>query len=135
MPEYTDVSAAVIKREGKVLIARRASGPRAGLWEFPGGKKEENESLESCLAREIREELGLEITVKRPFMTVEHTYPDICVRLHCFFCGTEQAPGELTAHHEIKWVSPGELAEFRFPEADQLVAEKLLAPEPEFQDD
>lgn len=125
LTEYTDVTAAIIKREGKVLIARRTSGPRAGMWEFPGGKQEENESLESCLAREIREELGLEITVDRLYMTVEHTYPDIRVRLHCFFCGTRQAPGELTAHHEIKWVSPGELAEFRFPEADQRVAEKL----------
>ena len=125
MPEYTDVTAAVIKRGGKILIARRDSGPRAGLWEFPGGKVEKDESLEACLAREIREELGLEISVNRHFMTVEHRYPDISIRLHCFYCETLHSPGRSTDHHELKWVKPGDLPEFSFPEADRQVANQL----------
>ena len=95
------------------------------MWEFPGGKQEDNESLESCLVREIREELGLEIIVNRLFKILEHIYPDIRIRLHCFFCESQQSPGELTAHHEIKWVSREELAEYRFPEADRQVAIQL----------
>ena len=125
MSEYTDVTAALIKRGGRFLIAKRSSGPRAGLWEFPGGKQEEDESLEACLVREIREELGLEISVNRHFMTVEHHYPDISIRLHCFFCETMQSPGKLTDHHEMRWVNRGELSGYRFPEADRQVAKQL----------
>ncbi len=125
LSEYTDVTAALIKREGRFLIARRSSGPRAGLWEFPGGKQEKDESLEACLVREIREELGLEVSVIRHFVTVEHHYPDISVRLHCYFCEALESPGKLTDHHETRWVKRGELSEFRFPDADRRVAELL----------
>ena len=125
MPEYIDVTAAVIRKGEKILIARRSSGARSGLWEFPGGKQEDGETLQACLAREIREELGLDIKIGRHFMTVEHDYPDIRIRLHCYLCETRQSPGGLTDHHETRWVKPGELAEFSFPEADRQVAERL----------
>jgi len=122
-----DVAAAVIIREGLVLIARRSSGPRAGLWEFPGGKQEPGETLESCLAREIHEELGTHVQVKRHFLTLEHTYPDIDIRLHVFFCEALSDMRTGDDHQEFRWVRPKELLRFSFPEADRLAAEKLVS--------
>jgi len=129
LDRFTEVTAAIIRRGDRVLIARRDGGPRAGLWEFPGGKQEEGESLEACLTREILEELGLEIRGLRYFTTVEQVYPDIMIRLHAFFCRAEEFPLDLSGHHEVKWVSPGELAAFEFPEADRQVIEELLRSE------
>ena len=126
MPEYTDVTAAIIEKEGRVLIACRTSGSRRGLWEFPGGKQETGETLEACLVREIREELGLDIDVGRHFLTVEQEYPDIRIRLHCFACTASGDPAEMSDHHEIRWVKQDELAEYSFPEADRAVAERLM---------
>jgi len=125
LPEFVDVTAAIISREDRILIARRSSGPRSGLWEFPGGKQEAGESREACLAREIREELEIEIVVGSHFITVEKQYPDMDIRLHCFYCTTSQDPGEMTDHHEIRWVKQDELAEYSFPEADRAVANQL----------
>ena len=127
MPEYVDVTAAIISREGEILIARRSSGPRRGLWEFPGGKLEAGETREECLAREIREELGLEIVVGSHFLTVEQEYPDMKIRLHCFSCTTGGSPAEMTDHHEVRWVKLAELGEFNFPAADREVAGKLTS--------
>lgn len=126
MSKIIDVAAAVIIRGGKVLIAQRSSGPRAGLWEFPGGKQEPGETLEACLAREIDEELGMKIEVKRHFATVEHAYPDLGIRLHLFFCesSSEMRAGE--DHHDVRWIRTDELPRFSFPEADRLAAEKLV---------
>ena len=82
-----DVVAAVIRRDGKILITQRLDNvDLAGLWEFPGGKVEAGESFDAALQREISEELGVKIRIGHEFFTVDHDYPTKSVRLHFFHC-------------------------------------------------
>jgi mutator protein MutT len=82
-----DVTAAVIRRGGEILVAQRPPGSRhAGRWEFPGGKREPDETLAACLIREIDEELGLEIDGLVLMGFVDHDEPDLRLRLHAFVC-------------------------------------------------
>src|SRR3954468_2882622 len=82
-----DVSAGLIFRAGKLLITQRhADAHLGGLWEFPGGKVECDETFESCLVRELREELGIEVAVRELVETIEHDYPEKRVRLKFFRC-------------------------------------------------
>ncbi|TLY89486.1 MAG: (deoxy)nucleoside triphosphate pyrophosphohydrolase, partial [Gammaproteobacteria bacterium] len=81
-PVILVVAAALYDRSGRVLIAQRPAGkPLAGRWEFPGGKVAAGESEHGALARELREELGIEMTAGRPFMRLTHAYPDREVEL------------------------------------------------------
>ena len=81
----TEVSAALIFHDGKLLITRRHDDAHlGGLWEFPGGKREPDETFEQCLVREIREELGVEISVGKLFESVTHAYPEKTVNLKFF---------------------------------------------------
>ena len=119
-----EVSAALIFRGGKLLITQRHAGAHlGGLWEFPGGKREAGETFEQCLVREIREELGVEISVGELFEEIAHDYPEKSVHLK-FFAGTllngEPQPLDCA---DIRWVSREELSDFKFPAADvQLLA-------------
>jgi 8-oxo-dGTP diphosphatase len=81
-----EVAAAVLRRaDGAFLLGLRPEGtPYAGCWEFPGGKLEPGETPHHALVRELQEELGIQSAVFFPWITVEHTYPDVHVRLHCF---------------------------------------------------
>ncbi len=124
-----EVSAALIFHNGKLLIAQRhADAHLGGLWEFPGGKRESDETSEECLVREIREELGMEISVGELFEEISHTYPEKSVRLK-FFIGKilsgELQPLDCAA---LKWVTKKELADFQFPAADAQLLEKLKSP-------
>ena len=114
-----EVSAALIFRDGKLLITQRhASSHLGGLWEFPGGKREAGETAAQCLVREIREELGVEITVGELFAEVSHAYPEKIVRLKFFVCkmiSGEPRPLDCAA---VKWAAKSELAYFEFPAAD-----------------
>jgi 8-oxo-dGTP diphosphatase len=87
----------LIRPDGRFLLASRPAGkPYAGYWEFPGGKLEVGESVEAALARELREELGLEIGPAHRWVTLEHDYPHAYVRLH--FCRVFDWHGEIAAH-------------------------------------
>ena len=109
--------AAVIEREGRILIARRPGGRHLeGLWEFPGGKRRPEESPEAALVREIREELDAGIAVGELLETVDWTYPEKRVRLSFFRCTIAGEPRGLEGQ-EIVWVRPAELARYHFPTA------------------
>ncbi len=128
-----DVSAALIFRHGKLLITQRhADAHLGGLWEFPGGKREPDETFEQCLIREIREELGVAIAVGKLFASVTHAYPEKIVRLEFFVCRLlargEPQPLGCAA---LKWVARSELAGYEFPAADAQLLEKLQT-SPEF---
>jgi 8-oxo-dGTP diphosphatase len=121
-----EVVAAVIRKDGKILITQRPDDVHlARLWEFPGGKVEAGESLESALQREIREELDIHIVVEDEFYSVEHAYPEKSVRLHFFNCGIKEGEPVALGVSDLRWVSPGELVQFDFPPADAQLIEKL----------
>jgi 8-oxo-dGTP diphosphatase len=120
------VVAAVIERDGRLLVSRRLAGTHlAGRWEFPGGKCEPGETHEACLARELAEELGLlHPTVGHELIVTEHAYPDRRVRLHFRACTIEESPiGRLG--QELRWVTPNELSGLDLPEADRDLVAKL----------
>ena len=96
-----EVTAAIIRRNGKILICRRAEGSCAHLWEFPGGKTELGETPFECLTRELREELNIEIKPLREYCR------SVCV------------------HEEMRWVLPNELTAFEWCPADRPVAEEI----------
>jgi len=121
-----EVSAALILHTGKLLITQRhVDAHLGGLWEFPGGKREAGETFEQCLVREIREELGIEISVGERFEEITHAYPDKSVRLKFFLC--QWISGELQPFGcaAFKWIGKSALADYEFPAADARLLKKL----------
>jgi A/G-specific adenine glycosylase len=125
VPQYT-VTAAVIRRGKKVLLAQRPSeGLLGGMWEFPGGKVEPGESLEECLRRELREELGIEIRVGEAFGIYHHAFTHFRITLHAFLCeltGGTPRPVQAAA---VRWVSLNDLADYPMGKVDRQIARKL----------
>jgi 8-oxo-dGTP diphosphatase len=125
--EMIEVVAAIIKKDGKILIARRKKGSHMeGMWEFPGGKIEVGETPQQCLERELKEEF--EIICKAGEFVAESifNYGIKVVKLSGYFA--EHLDGEfvLNDHSEIKWVTPGEFSDFEFAPADIPIANKLM---------
>lgn len=125
--KYIQVAAAVIEREGRVLITKRKPGTHlAGYWEFPGGKREPGEDLDMCLKRELREELGVEIEEPTPFVVIHHEYAEKAVELHFFLCSLVQGEIQPFGCEDFRWVTPYELVNYSFPPADEPVVAQLL---------
>jgi len=123
-----EVSAALIFRNSKLLITQRhANAHLGGLWEFPGGKREPAETFEQCLLRELREELGVEVSVGELFEEVVHAYPEKAVHLKFFVCRLESGEPAALGCAALKWVNKLELAGFDFPAADARLLDKLRA--------
>jgi 8-oxo-dGTP diphosphatase len=126
-----EVTAAVIERRGRFLVTRRDPAKHlGGLWEFPGGKREPGESLEECLTREIREELGVRVRVGPRLAVVPWTYPERRVLLHFFRCGIGRARIEGCEGQPWRWVTPAELESLPMPPADADVVARLVAGSP-----
>ena len=114
-----DVTAAIILKNDRVLIARRRpEASQAGLWEFPGGKVRRGETGEQCLKREISEELGLEIEVGERIGENVHAYPGKTVRLVAYRARVRSGRLAMNDHAELRWVSAEELDRFAFCPAD-----------------
>lgn len=125
---FIDVSAGLVFRAGKLLITQRHAGAHlGGLWEFPGGKREAGETFESCLVRELREELGIEVTVGELVVTVEHEYPEKRVRLKFFRCEWRANEPLALGCPAFAWITREELAAYEFPAADARLLERLRA--------
>jgi len=119
-----EVTCAIIVEKGRVLATRRSETmPHPLKWEFPGGKLKDGESPEVCIVREIREELGIEVEVKRKLGVVEHIYEEHSIRLISFVCTVIQGVIRLSEHVEYKWISCGELDSLDWLEADLEVVE------------
>jgi len=119
------VTAAVIEREGRFLVTRRLRGTHLeGLWEFPGGKCDEGESLAGCLTRELVEELGSNATIGKEIFQVTHDYPDRSVALHFFACSLTSEPRPLLGQ-EMRWVARADLRSLTFPPADEELIDLL----------
>ena len=124
--KVTDVAAALVFRGGKLLITQRnAEAHLGGLWEFPGGKREPDETFEECLARELREELGIEVIVGELVESLTHQYPDKAVHLRFFRCRWLEHEPQPLGCAAFKWVTAGELNRYAFPAADARLLETL----------
>ena len=120
------VAAGIILQGDKVLLAKRPSHVHmGGLWEFPGGKLEANESLTDALARELKEEIGIDVSACEPFMQVSHDYPDKQVLLD--FCKVTEFTGEPKGleQQQVSWVPLIQLSDYAFPEANLPVVKAL----------
>ena len=123
-----DVSAALVFHGGRLLITRRHTDAHlGGLWEFPGGKREAHETFEQCLAREIREELGMEISVRELFEEITHAYETKTVHLKFFVCVWIGGEPRALGCAAFQWIRKSELADYKFPAADARLLEKLAA--------
>jgi 8-oxo-dGTP diphosphatase len=123
-----DVAIAVIAREGRVLICQRKSGDTFGdLWEFPGGKREDGESLEQCLARELWEELRIAAPIVRPLTPIVHHYPRASLRLCPFLCGEPDREPTAIESQRFAWVWGGDLGRYDFPPANESLLRETAA--------
>lgn len=100
------VVAAIIEKDDTILIAKRLKGEFAGLWEFPGGKYEENETGEQAIKREIEEEFDVEIDVKEFLCTIEHEYSSFYLVMDCYICSLITDKMVLHDHSDVKWIDP-----------------------------
>ncbi len=126
MKPVIEVAAAVLFRQGRLLITQRLPGSHLpGLWEFPGGKRKPGESIRECLVREIREELNIGVVVGEMFETIEYDYPEKTVCLKFFKC--RYAGGDIQALgcQRFAWVTPEDLGNYRFPPANRPLMQKL----------
>ena len=119
------VTAAVIRRGTEFFVTRRHHGVHLeGYWEFPGGKCDPGESLESCLMREIEEELGVGVRVGKELLSCAHEYPERVVELH-FFEGEFLGEPKPLLGQEMLWVPQAELRSLQFPPADDALIDLL----------
>ncbi len=121
-----EVSAGLVFRDGKLLITQRPSGGHlAGLWEFPGGKREPGESFEQTLHRELMEELGIEVEIRRLIESVTHRYPEKTVHLQFFQCAWKRHEPQAIGCPALAWIERDELSAYPFPAADARLLERL----------
>ena len=125
IPHHT-VTAAVLRRDGQVLIAQRSQDTLlGGMWEFPGGKQEAGESLKSCLKREIKEELGVKIEVGEQIDVYRHAYTHFKVTLHAFESRLLDGELRLNDHQAVEWVNLEALDDYPMGKIDRQISQRL----------
>lgn len=113
---------ALIDPDGRVLIAQRPEGKQlAGLWEFPGGKVEPGERPETALIRELKEELGIDVTEAclAPFVFASHTYESFHLLMPLYLCRRWSGVVVKHEHAALAWVKPNKLSDYPMPPADE----------------
>ena len=121
------VVCAILQKENYILIAQRKTGEFAGMWEFPGGKIEEQESQEEALRRELREELAVEIQIEEHFMTRTYQYPTFHLTMECYLCRLVSEELVLHDHAAVRWIALDPTTEVDWIPADIEIFERLLA--------
>jgi A/G-specific adenine glycosylase len=112
---------------GRVLIDQRLEqGLLGGMWEFPGGKQEPGEAIADTIARELREELAIEVAVEEELIRLDHTYSDKRLRFIVHLCRHLAGDPQPLASQQVRWVEPGDLLAFRFPAANARIIAALL---------
>lgn len=122
------VAAGIICKDDsdEVLAAQRGYGEFEGLWEFPGGKVERNETAAEACARELLEELEVSVTDLRDFYTVEYDYDDFHLSMDCFLCRIASGEVTITEQMAVRWVPRRELAQLEWMPADRGLVEALV---------
>ena len=117
----------VLNAAGEVLIDQRLEkGLLGGMWEFPGGKQEQGETIETCIARELKEELGIAVTVGAELITVDHAYSHKKLRFVVHLCDWISGEPQPLASQQVRWVRPDDLRNYAFPAANAKIIEALL---------
>ncbi len=119
---------ALIDVDGRVLLAQRPAGkPMAGLWEFPGGKVQPDETPEAALIRELDEELGIDVAANclAPFTFASHAYPEFHLLMPLYVCRRWQGIAVAREGQRLKWVRPAQLADYPMPPADKPLVAQL----------
>lgn len=122
------IGVGIIQNEKQqVLIALRPDDAMlGGLWEFPGGKQKEDEEIENTVIRELKEELGVDVAVTKPFMKLDHAYSHFKITLHAFLCELKNGKPSPNNSQKVRWVSIKELKNYPFPKANRRLTNKLL---------
>ena len=126
-PRTVHVALAVVSRRGRYLICRRrAEAFLGGYWEFPGGKREPGESWETCVRRELKEELGVAVTALKPFARLRHRYKAVAITFKVFRCRIARGTPRPLDAQALRWVTPDQLRRYRFPPANRSLLTKLV---------
>jgi 8-oxo-dGTP diphosphatase len=120
-----EVVAAIIFDRNKFVITKRAGGLFDGLWEFPGGKIEPNETHENALKREINEELNIKISIESYLNTIEYEYDTFDLVMHLYFCKIEDGAIKLNEHSDIKWITTNDKENINWVPADVQVLDLI----------
>jgi A/G-specific adenine glycosylase len=116
----------IVNENGDLLIALRPDDVMlGGLWEFPGGKKEKSESIKKTVARELKEELGVDVEVLNKFRDLKHAYSHFKITLHAYWCKIINGDPTPNSSMQLKWVSLDEINEYPFPKANKTLIEEL----------
>jgi len=127
MPNCIRVVAAMLEKDGRYLITQRRPGASLPLlWEFPGGRVEDGETDAQALARELFEELGIEVVVGERAIQVHHVYSAYEIDFAVYRCTVKSGEVQHSRVHDHRWVKPGELDQYQFPPADEKTLAQLL---------
>ncbi|MFH1800697.1 MAG: (deoxy)nucleoside triphosphate pyrophosphohydrolase [Candidatus Omnitrophota bacterium] len=125
--ELFEVGCAIIHKNGKILIAQRhLQDSFGGYWEFPGGKREQDETIEACLAREVFEELGIRIQPEKLLCNRVHGAPERRISLFFFFCRWVSGEPRAIDCKDFKWVSREDIRRYTLLPGDLEILEDLL---------
>ncbi len=117
----------IVDDENRLLIAKRPNDVMlGGLWEFPGGKKENDESIEQTITRELEEELGVTVETGGKITEIKHAYSHFTITLHAYYCRITDGEPLAKSSQEIRWVNRKELQDFPFPKANKQLTELLV---------
>lgn len=125
--KIVDVAVGVIKRDHMIYLSKRHDSlHQGGKWEFPGGKKEADETIAQALSRELLEEVNIEVLNQRPLMVIEHDYGDKKVRLDVRVVDKFNGEPSPQESQQARWVKIADLAQYDFPAANVAIVEKLI---------
>lgn len=124
---FHEVAAGILWTGARVLVARREDHDhQGGRWEFPGGKRRRDETLEACLRREMLEEIGIEVEVGPLWRALTHVYPDRAVSLYFYRCERARGTPRPIECAEVRWVPPDALVQLPFVEGDLPILPDLM---------
>lgn len=128
IPHYEVTAAVTLGEDDRILVARRPSDARlGGLWEFPGGKQEDNETLREALRRELQEEMQIEVAVGEELTVIEHAYTHFRITLHAFLCHLEAGEPMCIECDDFQWATLDEIRALPMPVTDRQIAETVEA--------